>query len=157
MTGKRNVTLWAMIGIPTAAVLASLYTMYLAYSGAEPKLPSRYVSEGAALDADFARAAAAAAAGIVVKIEFADDGRIEAQLEASPATDLPDELRLELTHTTLPKEDRSITLQRSSESLYTATTSPLPAGRWLGELSSNEWRLRARLDTTAAPNMVFGR
>ena len=157
MTEKRNVVLWAMIGIPTAAVLASLYTMYLAYSGAEPKLPARYVSEGSALDADFARSAVAQAAGVIVELQFLPNGDVVAEISADDPSVLPPSLTLELTHATLPQQDRSITLQRATTERYTGSTPPLPAGRWHGELVSDEWRLRARLDSSASQRMIFGR
>ncbi len=142
---------WAMIGIPAAAVLASFYTLYLAMSGAEPELPPQYVSEGTALDADFARAQRAIDAGVTVNIDWLRQRQppvIEAIYTASSGLPAPTELKVRMTHATLPALDQSITLDRvEGTNRYRAQIDSLPEGNWLLEVSADDWRLRGRIDS----------
>jgi len=151
---RQHPIFWAMIGIPVAAVLASFYTFYLAISDSEPELPSQYVSEGSALDADFARAQRAIDAGISLNLDFRQAekaGIVEARYASTTGVPAPEILRLSLTHTTLSELDRQLTLTHIANSdLYRATGAPLPSGRWLVEVSVDDWRLRGRLESASS-------
>lgn len=161
-----NPTLYAMIGIPAAAVLASFFTFYLALREAEPELPAQYVSEGEAVEADFARAAIAREAGLGVQLQLEAGAagqtlvaRIEMR-EPTAALAAADRLLLRLTHATQPKLDRELVLERSADSLqegppqedllYRAAVTELAEGPWLVQIEDpNAWRLRSRWSTTA--------
>ena len=150
-TRRANPALWAMIGIPLATVVASVFTLWLAYSGAEPELPERYAWEGAALDRDVGRAGRARALGLAATLEIADEGRIAVVLD--PAAAPPSEgLALHLTHATRPQADRSLRLSRTdTPGRYEGRTERLPAARWLVQLEDERggWQLRGRLETPA--------
>ena len=106
---------WAMIGIPAAAVLASFYTLYLAISGSEPELPPQYVSEGAALDADFARAQRAIDAGITVQLEWLSQRKsavVAAKYASTSGVPAPEVLSLPMTHATLPPHAQTLGITR---------------------------------------------
>jgi hypothetical protein len=143
---------WAMIGIPAAAVLASFYTLYLAMSGSEPELPPQYVSEGAALDADFARAQRAIDAGITVNIDWLrqqQPAAIEATYASTSGIATPASLKVRMTHATLPALDQEITLARlEGTNRYRAQIHSIPEGNWLLEVSAEDWRLRGRIDSS---------
>ncbi len=143
---------WAMIGIPAAAVLASFYTLYLAVSGSEPELPPQYVSEGAALDADLARAQRAIDAGITVRLDWLPPTRpavIEATYNARSGLPAPRRLSVRLTHATLPSLDQTLELTRiEGTDRYRADIDSSPPGAWLIEVAAADWRLRGRLEST---------
>lgn len=146
-----NPTLYVMIGIPTAAVIASFFTFYLALRDAEPQLPAQYVSEGQAIEADFARAAIAREAGLRVELS-AEFDRVEAVLSFGDTTTpaaRAERLLLRLTHVTQPALDRLLTLDRVGETTYRATVSDLSEGPWLVQLEDpDSWRLRSRWSST---------
>lgn len=149
---------WAMIGIPAAAVLASFYTLYLAVSGSEPELPPQYVSEGSALDADFARAQRAIDAGITLHIDWLQQQApaIEAQYVSASGVAAPETLDLRMTHSTLPALDQTLTLTRlAGTERYRANLDALPAGAWLIEVSGADWRLRGRIES-AVGTVILG-
>lgn len=150
---------WAMIGIPAAAVLASFYTLYLAMSGSEPELPPQYVSEGAALDADFARAQRAIDAGITVQLEWLSQRKsavVSAKYASTSGVPAPEVLRLRMTHATLPSLDQTLELMRVDGSdRYRADIDSLPSGAWLVEVATADWRLRGRLES-AAGSVILG-
>lgn len=152
---RLNPALWAMIGIPAATVVASAFTLGMAYRGAEPELPERYAWEGAALDQDLARATRARDLGLGAAIDLQADGRVVVRLTdardaaASTVTDAG-ALTLHLTHTTRPALDRSLRLTRGAEPrTYVGRWETLPTARWLVQLDDDrgEWRLRGRLET----------
>lgn len=142
---------WAMIGIPAAAVLASFYTLYLAVSGSEPELPPQYVSEGSALDADFARAQRAIDAGITLRIDWLQQqpAAIEAYYVSKSGVAAPATLNVRMTHATLPALDQTLTLERvAGTERYRASIDSLPPGAWLIEVSAADWRLRGRIESS---------
>ena len=146
---RANPVLWAMIGIPAVTVLASAYTLWLAFGDAEPKLPKRYAWEGAALERDIERAARAEAQGIAVTLEIAADGRITGLLVPAPTTPGA-ALTLHLTHATRTEGDRSVRLEPTgTPGRYEGRLAPLPAARWLVQLEDERggWQLRGRLET----------
>jgi len=152
VSGWRNATpvMWAMIGIPLATIVASAVTIFLAVDGAEPKLPPQYVSEGKALEADLALGEAARLAGIRAALTIEPAGRIEVNLVSSKG-DLPQSLRLRMTHATLPALDRDLVLRSETPGRYRAQTEPVSAGTWLLQLDADsQWRLRARIRAPAA-------
>ncbi|MBU6376917.1 MAG: FixH family protein [Gammaproteobacteria bacterium] len=131
-----NPTLWAMIGIPSAAVLASLMTLFLAIDGAEAELPGTYATEGQRLDEDFRLRAAARQAGVAVALRVDRAGIVEAQLQRADSGSAPEHLRVELTHVTDVRRDRQLDLQRIGISnRYRGEMSPVPNGRWLVRIS----------------------
>ncbi|MBU3672073.1 MAG: hypothetical protein FGM43_05935 [Sinobacteraceae bacterium] len=141
----RNPTLWLVVGIPTATVLASIITVSLAFIGAEPELPARFAREGAPLVLDQQRAARAQQLGIGVVLRVLPSGRIDAQLTGIPSASTPiASLTLRMTHITRPELDRELRLTRGADGIFSAQESAVPAGDWLLELDGGEWRIRGR-------------
>jgi uncharacterized protein len=145
--GRANPVVWIMIGVPLAAVCASMLTLFLAARGSEPPLPAQYSWEGKALEADFARADRAGTLGAAAELEF-DTGRVRVALDFSASNEaLPAALELRLTHATLPALDRAITLVRDAGSgAYWADLPALQRGHWHIEVAADDWRLRGRLE-----------
>lgn len=140
---KRSPIIWVMIGIPVIAVLASFTTLALAIRGAEPELPASYHWEGKALDNDLAKLRAGQDLGVHGPLELRADGSVALRpLFADPAYLPPAELTLRLSHATLAREDRVLTLRRDGD-VWLARTNALPAGHWLLELTDgHDWLLR---------------
>jgi len=139
---------WAMIVIPTAAVIASFVTLGLAMRGADAELPKVYATEGSALDADFALLGAAKRLGIGASFDIDESGAIRVQLEAPTMPKRPDRLSLTLTHVIDARRDQKITLLESDKSgLYTGRINTDLTGRWLIQLDHEAaWRLRGRIE-----------
>jgi uncharacterized protein len=142
-----NPVVWIMIGVPLAAVCASLLTLFLAARGAEAPLPAQYSWEGQALERDFARARRAESLGAAAEMQF-DAGHARVVLDYSAGKDaLPASLELRLTHATLPALDRAIRLVRDAATgAYDADLPALQRGRWHVELAGADWRLRGRFE-----------
>jgi hypothetical protein len=142
--------LWVIVGVPLATILASVITVWLAVSGAEPELPAYYHSEGLALDADLARARRADDLGVRAELTVSTDGAAALALSFDdPQAREPEALELRLTHATLAARDRSWLLQRSGDGLYRGRTTAPGAGPWLVQIdAAGDWRLRGRMSET---------
>jgi hypothetical protein len=124
-TGRFNPTVWAMIGIPVAAVLASFLTLFLAIDGAEAELPASFATEGQRLDQDFMLREAARRAGVAVALDATSNGRIDLRLQ------------LEL-------------LPEPASGSYAATVDSPLAGRWIARISEpGRWHVIERLELPA--------
>jgi len=145
--GRANPVIWIMIGVPLAAVCASMLTLFLAARGSEPPLPAQYSWEGQALDEDFARADRARSLGAAAELEF-NPGSLRLALDFSAAAGaLPETLELRLTHATLPALDRAVRLVRDAGSgAYVADLPALQRGNWLIEVAGSDWRLRGKFE-----------
>lgn len=155
-----NATLWVVAGVLAFTVIASFALLHLAINGSEPELPAHYHWEGAALDADLARADSARAAGARVSLDFSAGDVLHARLDFTDlAQRAPDQLVLELTHATLPALDRRLRLRRgTAPGEYLAHAAPLPPGRWLVQVGDGaRWRLRGRFEAPARLPVVLGR
>jgi uncharacterized protein len=141
-----NAPLWAAIGIPAITVLASAITLVLAYRGADVALPAQYVTEGAALDADLARAVRARELGIGLALDFEAGDLVRVRYRSARGAAAPNSMRLRLTHAVDAAHDRDLSLVRvaGSEQEFTAHVQPLERGRWLVQIDdgAGAWRLR---------------
>ena len=152
-----NPALWAMIGIPVAAVLASFMTLVLAIDGAEAELPAAFATEGHLLDEDFRLRAAARHAGVAVQLAVTVSGRIEARLQLAGSELLPGQLRLELTHATDATRDLQVELKRVGASdLFVAEIASVPQGRWIVRVGEpGRWHVLDRVNLPAS-RVVLG-
>ncbi len=143
--------LWIVVGVPLTTILASIITVWVSLSGAEPELPAYYHSEGLELDADLARARRAAELGVSAELAVTADGAAMVALRfASPQAKAPEELTLRLTHATLADRDRTWVLERGSDGLYRGRAATPGDGPWLVQIDAvDDWRLRGRLPATA--------
>ena len=135
---------WFLIALPATAVVASLYTVWLAASNPDTLVVDDYRRIGKTTHARQERDRAAAALGVraVVIVGTADEVRVELQL-SQPR---PDALWLELIHPTLAERDRAIPLNWSG----TAWQGRLPVdpeSRWYVQVApeNGAWRLAGPL------------
>ena len=146
-----NPALWAMAGIPIAAVLASFVTLFLAVNGAEPELPAAFATEGRQLEEDFRLREAARRAAVAIEFTVSASGRVEARLNLAGGKVMPGQLRLELTHATDPTRDLQVELQRVGTSdLYVARVATIREGRWIARIGEpGRWHVLGRVNLPA--------
>jgi len=146
---RTNLVFWLMWLLPGSAVVAGLATLAIAIERGDRPLPESYHWEGARLDADFARARAAATLGVGVVFE-ARDGQCRAKLTAAPRE--PAALMLLVSHGSDASLDRRLRLPRVAADEYRVACAPFAAGRWRLTLDddANTWTLRASAEGSLA-------
>lgn len=142
---------WMLITLPACAVLASLFTLWLALSSADSLVVDDYYREGRAINRTIARDARATELGLAATIDRAPDG-VRLSLQAGEAIDWPASLELRLVHATRAEQDRDLSLHLLGAGHYVASGAALPQeGRWTLHLESpaRDWRLAAPIDAAA--------
>jgi len=122
-----NPVYWLMWMLPGSAVVAGLSTLAIALHSGDRPLPESYHWEGARLDADFARARAAAALGIEVEFD-ARDGQCHVVVRHIPRD--PASINLLLTNGGDVNLDRRLRLMRVAPEEYRAACTPIAPGAW---------------------------
>jgi hypothetical protein len=144
-TSRFNPVFWLMWLLPGSAVLAGFTTLAIALKDADRALPAEYHWEGERLDADFARARAAAGLGIEVTLDIRD-GQCLASLRNLPTR--PKAINLLLTHGSDASLDRRVRLPLRAAGEYRVACAPLESGKWRVAVDddSARWAVRANAD-----------
>jgi uncharacterized protein len=136
-----NPVYWLMWLLPGSAVVASFVTLFIALESGDRALPESYHWEGARLDADFARARAAATLGIEIEFD-SRDGQCRALVRKVPRD--PPAVSLLLTNGADAGLDRRLRLVRVAPEEYRAGCAPIAAGTWRVSVDddSGAWNVR---------------
>ena len=136
-----NPVYWIMWLLPGSAVVAGLSTLFIALRSGDRPLPETYHWEGARLDADFARARAAAVLGIEVEFE-ARAGQCHVAVRHIPRD--PAAINVLLTNGNDADLDRRVRLMRVAPDEYLAACAPIALGSWrvAVEDDSATWSVR---------------
>lgn len=144
---------WVLIGLPASAVVASLFTVYIAQQGQDSLVVDEYYKAGLAINRELGRDRAAAALGVSARIMLQPAG-VRIALASESGTQ-PDRLRLSLVHPTLAERDREVILVPGADGAYYGQLDDLGADEWNVTLSPSEqeWRLQGRWDTAASQGL----
>ena len=139
---------WFIICLPASAVVASLYTVSLAYRTTDSLVIAS--DDGMDIVAERHLAAEALARDLGIKAQVAVDagsGAIVATLQSTTTVEWPKTLDLLLSHPAFASRDRNITLtaarpDASGNPTWSGHFLEIPDGRWYVVLSDGDrWRL----------------
>lgn len=136
----REPLVWFVISLPTSAVIAGFWTLYLAISSADGLVVDDYYKEGLAINRQIERDAEASALGLKADVTLSRDHLVIA-LDARQPSDVPAELNVSLLNATRAGLDRKLVLKPSGPGHYETDLSPLPAGHWRIHMEAANWRL----------------
>jgi hypothetical protein len=138
----REPWVWLMIALPMTAVIASMFTIYLAVSTADGLVVDDYYERGKAINLDLARDAAAARYQLKASIDLdLRDNHVQILLESATAAVLPKTLIFTLLHPTQAGFDQVITLQHAGDGVYSGSIDEVARGNWYLQLEAEDWRL----------------
>jgi hypothetical protein len=141
----REPWVWLMIVLPMTAVIASMYTIYLAVTTADGLVVDDYYKRGKAINMDLARDAAAARYQLKARINLdLQHNRVQLRLE-SVAMTLPQTLTFSLLHPTRAGHDQVLTLQHSGDGVYSGVVNEVARGNWYLQLEADDWRLSGKI------------
>jgi len=140
---------WALILLPTSAVLACAVTIYLAISTQDGVVVDDYYKEGKAINLSKARDENAQARGLAAQLLRGDQEAVRVLFNQTVDEE---PLVLSFSHATQDQRDTQVVLVRTSERTFDAPLPALPVGKWYVQLApkDGDWRLRA-----VAPNASF--
>ena len=152
-TGKRHWSrepwVWLLIALPLTAVIAGLFTLYLAVKSSDGLVVDDYYKRGKAINLDLARDQAAAQYKLHAAIEYnAAVNSFTLSLQAQDYV-LPQSVRLSVLHPTMPGRDQVVSLVRHAAGQYTGEVADLALGNWYLQLEADDWRLFGTLPVPA--------
>lgn len=139
---------WFIMALPAFAVVAGLYTVWLAMQSEDSLVVRSDDGVNVVTEQNLAAEREAVRLGLVVEIDIQlETGAVVATLSSSPGVDLPASLHLQMRHPTMVSRDSEIDLLRAmpnsdGEPTWAGHFIKPPAGRYYVTLSSgNVWRL----------------
>jgi hypothetical protein len=132
---------WILMGLPLAAVLASIATAWIAIVNDDPLVVDNYYKEGLAINRTLDRERVAAEAGYRADVMVSQDGsRVRVYLAGGRA---PDSIRLRFVHPTRAEHDRAVELKGRQTGWYEGPLGLSSAQRWRIDLEdgARTWRL----------------
>ena len=131
---------WFLILLPATVVVASLYTMYLASSGADDLVVDDYYKDGLAINRQLEKKQRGEALGVSADLAFSDE---LVTVQVTGPVDVA-ELDLLLSHPLEADRDFSVELTRTGPGEYRGALAAAVAPRWHWTLESpgpGAWRL----------------
>ena len=146
---------WFLITLPMCAVAASLYTFYLASSGADSMVVDDYYKKGRAYNKDLTELKRAAELKILATLTYKDG---VATIKLDGAHNKNEGIRVNFTHPTLEKQDHLFVMTTDSAGIYrTRLDTPLIDGFWnlQIEAADGSWRLHKRIQLPIADALLI--
>ncbi len=139
---------WFLIALPTTAVVASLYSVSIAFRHADAIVVDNYYQEGRAINVSLALDDRARELALSAELAF-DRVSGEVLLTVIGVDEWPETLALMLFHPADPELDQVLTLAAAGGGRYRADLDSLPAPRYglrLQPLVEPDWRLNGKID-----------
>lgn len=140
---------WFLIGIPASSVILGSIFIWISFKQADSLVADDYYKQGRGINQRLEKDQAAVDRGIKlhasIKAQPNGDQRIEIRLVANPGVELPELLRLRLSHPTIDRKDILATLVKSGSGLYRTDVPGISAGRWYVQVEDDhgDWRVRS--------------
>jgi hypothetical protein len=126
---------------PAIVVVAGLATAWIAWSTDDGVVADDYYKRGLVINRQLERSARGEALGLGAILEVTPEGVLRLRLSGVPDAAAPANVRAKLTNATRAGSDRVATLERGTDGAYSGRMAPLPPGRWLVAIETDEWRL----------------
>ncbi|MDH4190472.1 MAG: FixH family protein [Betaproteobacteria bacterium] len=147
---------WILMSGPAAVVVAGTVTAWIAFASSDGLVEDDYYKRGLAINQELRREQAAAARGIVVRVEVASK-RLSLRLEGD-AGQRPEALFVRLAHATRAGFDQRLRLAHRGGGSYDCELPPLAPGHWRMVVDDprGEWRLAGEWPADGRPFALGG-
>jgi hypothetical protein len=157
---------WILFGLPAIAVVASLFTLYLAIRSDDGVISADYYKRGLAINADLRRTQHAAELGLIAEVMIdgmASGDRVRVQLSATQALPPEAALKLAMIHPGRGDADRTVLLARTGGDArhaeyvgqFNEGTAAEKAAAWLVVLETRAWRLDGRVNPQDPAHLIL--
>ena len=148
---------WFLIALPGSVVIASLVTVYIAFSGADSLVVDNYYRDGLAINQVLEQDRRAEVLGLLAELRLdATSGELFATIDT--VHPLPERLALLLFHPTDSKRDRELVLTEFAPGHYRADLDQQLQSRYYLRVlpePDREWRLVGELDFATADQIIL--
>lgn len=136
---------WVLIGLPGAAVIASIVSLFIAINGADDRVADNYYKQGLAINRELRADDNAQRRQLHAQLDFAA-GTVAVSLHGDTA-DISDQLTMRVMHPVSAARDFALPLLRDHNGIYRARLMHSPTGRWTVEIDDARahWRLRREI------------
>ncbi len=140
-TRKGKFWLGLVVALPAVAVIASLSTVYVAFTNQDSMVKDNYYKEGLAINKDISQDSLAKSNRINAELDIAADGSVTLHLSSDMSP--PDTIVLELIHNATSEKDLTIPLMIDEASTYRGQINKTLTGKWFVLASSSQqgWRI----------------
>ncbi len=142
---------WVLLGLPLAAVLAGLATLFVAMDDPDSLVVGDYYKQGLAINRTLAREQAARRLGLTGRLRIdIDSGKVMVNLRADHAVSTK-AVRLKLFHATRDRHDVELVLNAVGVGQYRGgLAQPLSLGAWIVNVEPEDesWRISGRTYVT---------
>lgn len=132
---------WLLIAGPAAAVAGGMVTLWLAVATDDGVIVDDYYKRGLLVNRDLERVRRAEAMNLGAVLSVAPDGALRLALTGADTLAPAPAVRVRLAHATRAGMDRTATLARGVDGRYAGSVAPVPPGRWLVTVETDQWRL----------------
>ena len=133
---------WLVIGFPLAAVIAGIITIYIAIETEDGLVVDDYYKQGLEINRTLDRDNLAKKHNIKATVlNLATTENIVVQLYSNDNFVLPEELKINLLHSTRKGYDRIFNARKTGENRYPLPVNRLQPGRWYVLTETADWRV----------------
>ncbi|WP_417614418.1 FixH family protein [Oceanisphaera sp.] len=146
---------WFLIVLPLCAVAASLYTFYLASSGADSMVVDDYYKKGRGINKDLSELKRAAELNMVATLRYQDE---QVSIVLDGEHNKGEAIRVNFTHPTLEKEDHRLLMSSDAAGIYRVRLdTPLMKGNWNLQIEAMDgnWRLQERISLPIREQLII--
>ena len=153
---------WFIVALPLTAVIASLYTVMIAFENQDSLVKSEYYKEGLAINEQLQEYRLAEELGLSGDISIAPEtGQIHLSLASDQNAQLPNTLTLSFIHPVTDTQDFQIALVKTAEGQYQGSLNRALDHRWhlqLTPLATQDqatWKLQSSIDFNSGNTSKF--
>lgn len=133
---------WFIIFFPMLAVVAGIYTIYLAVSTDDGLVVDDYYKKGLEINRTLERDQAATDYGLEADIMLNPQLKeVVVTLSANDTFSYPQKLSVGFLNATRAGEDQQVNLIFTGNQTYRGNLEPLRVGKWYVQIEQDEWRL----------------
>jgi uncharacterized protein len=146
---------WFLIVLPLCAVAASLYTFYLANTGADSMVVDNYYKKGRAINQDLSELKKAEELGLVAELRYRN-GQLELKIEGQHNNG--EAVRVHFNHPTLASQDQNLLMTSDAAGVYRERLEhSLMKGQWNLQIEAfdGHWRMKKRISLPIPDRLVI--
>ncbi len=138
---------WLMIGLPLTAVVAGVYTIYLAVISDDGLVSEHYYKDGLVINRILKLENAAKELNLSAMVNFDEEAKkLKIMLTANPQFIYPKEIKASFLNKTRKGFDKEVSLTLGNENIYSGELPTLVIGQWYVEIETDQWRILESLE-----------